>query len=127
MTKRLISVILITIAILASTSLIFNKTYAADTIDDVMGGAQSFLNKGTSTVNEEQLLTTSNMVFNALLGIAIVAAVIVGMIIGIQLMTAGIEEKAKFKEALVPYIISCIVVFGAFGIWKLAVTILSGW
>ena len=54
-------------------------------------------------------------------------AVIIGMVIGIQFMTASVEEKAKIKESLVPYVVGCVVVFGAFGIWKLAVTVLSAW
>ena len=47
------------------------------------------------------------------------------MIIGIQFMMALVEEKAKIKEALMPYFVGCMVVFGAFGLWKLAITILS--
>lgn len=35
-----------------------------------------------------------------------------------QFITGSIEGKAKIKEALVPYIIGCIVVFGAFFIWR---------
>lgn len=48
---------------------------------------------------------------------------IVGTIIGIQFMVASAEDKAKVKEALVPYIIGCIVIFGAFTIWSIAVNI----
>ena len=54
---------------------------------------------------------------------AICVAVIIGAIIGVQFITGSIEGKAKIKEALVPYIIGCIVVFGAFFIWKTLVNI----
>ena len=40
-------------------------------------------------------------------------------------MTAGIDQKVEVKESLFPYIVSCIVVFGSMGIWKLAVTIMN--
>lgn len=40
-------------------------------------------------------------------------------------MLGGIEEQAKIKETLIPYIVGCIVIFGAFGIWKLAVSIMT--
>ncbi len=56
-----------------------------------------------------------------------VVAVIVGLIIGIRFMTGGIEEKAKIKELLVPYVAGCIVIFGAFGIWSLVVNVLMKW
>lgn len=46
---------------------------------------------------------------------------LVGTIIGIQFMVASAEDKAKVKEALVPYVIGCAVIFGAFSIWKVAV------
>ena len=37
----------------------------------------------------------------------------------------SVEEKANIKEVLVPYVVGCIVIFGAFAIWKLIVTILG--
>ena len=37
----------------------------------------------------------------------------------------SVSEKANVKETLIPYIAGCIVIFGAFGIWKLVVTIMS--
>lgn len=46
---------------------------------------------------------------------------LVGTIIGIQFMLASAEDKAKVKEALIPYIIGCAVIFGAFTIWSIAV------
>ena len=42
---------------------------------------------------------------------------------GIKFMIGSVEEKAEIKAALVPFVIGCIVVFGAFGIWKIVVTI----
>ena len=37
----------------------------------------------------------------------------------------SIEEKAEIKTMLIPYIIGCVVVFGAFTIWKIVVDILQ--
>lgn len=48
---------------------------------------------------------------------------IVGTILGIQFMVASAEDKAKVKEAIVPYVVGCIVIFGAFTIWGTAVNI----
>lgn len=48
---------------------------------------------------------------------------IVGTILGIQFMIASAEEKAKVKETLVPYIVGCIVIFGAFTIWSIVVNL----
>lgn len=125
MVKKMIGIVLL-IILLISIDFNYTKLYAASTVDDVMTGADSFLSAGSDTVIQDLTLkNTSDFVFNLLLAIAIVIAVIIGMVIGIKLMMAGIEEKAKLKEALMPYFVGCFVVFGAFGIWKLAVTILS--
>lgn len=104
-----------------------DATNTPSTLDQVITGARNFLTKGNEQINEEELHSTSNFIFNVLLACAMVVAVVVGMIIGIQFMTASTEEKAKVKESLVPYVVGCVVVFGAFGIWKLVVNVLSTW
>lgn len=129
MTKKIICVILLTIILFLSINICnYTKVYATDTVDDIMDGANDFLEAGSSTtIDENKLSKTSDFIYNLLLAIAIILAVVIGMIIGIQFMMAGVDEKAKIKEQLLPYVVGCVVVFGAFGIWKLAVTILSKW
>lgn len=104
------------------------STDGDSSLDKVMKGAEDFLKIGShSPVDNDELKKTSNILFNILLGIAMIVAVIVGMIIGIRFMVASVDEKAKIKEQLLPYAVGCGVVFGAFGIWKLAITILATW
>ncbi len=94
--------------------------------DEIIKDADGFLNKGTNKeIDEKSLKNTSNTVYNILLGIAIVLAIIIGACLGITFMLAGSAGKAKVKEALIPYAVGCFVAFGAFGIWKLVVTILN--
>lgn len=99
------------------------------TASDIITGADDFIQSGikdtNETIDETGLKNMSDLLYNALLVIAIVAAVIVGLVIGIQFMTGSVAQKAKVKETLIPYVTGCIVVFGAFGIWKLVVGILS--
>lgn len=99
------------------------------TASDIITGADDFIQSGISdahpTIDESDLKAMSDLLYNALLVIAIVIAVIVGLVIGIQFMTGSVAQKAKVKETLIPYIAGCIVIFGAFGIWKLVVGILS--
>lgn len=98
-----------------------------DTIDEVMSGADSFIEQGekTASIDENELNTTADFLYNLLLAFGIIAAVIVGSILGIKYMLGSVEEKAEYKQTLVGYLISCVVVFGAFGIWKLVINILS--
>ena len=66
----------------------------------------------------------SDIIYNVLLILGTVIAVIVGSVLGIQFITGSVEQKAKVKDSLIPFVIGCVVIFGAFGIWKLVITIL---
>ena len=86
-----------------------------------------FIKQGENTadIDTDKLHDTSNFLYNLLLAFGIVVAVIVGMVIGIMYMVGSVEEKANMKKALIGYALGCFVVFGAFGIWKLSINILS--
>ena len=93
------------------------KTFA---LSNIMEKGNDFMHAGEDdAINKEALKETSSNIYNILLGIGIGVAVIVGGIIGIQLIFGSVEAKAKVSEALVPYIVGCFVVFGAFGIWSM--------
>lgn len=79
----------------------------------------------SKTIHTPTLMDISGGIYNLLLGIATAVAIIVGSIIGIQFMTAGINKRVEVKQTLYPYLISCIVVFGSLGIWKLVVNVMS--
>lgn len=108
-------------------------TFADSDIDDIspsqiFSGADSFLEAGTGTnavLDDTSFKEVSNVIYNILLTVGIVAAVIVGLIIGIRMMIGSSTQKAETKELLIPYIVGCVVIFGAFGIWKLVVEILN--
>ena len=107
-------------------------TTQADSVGDVFTGADGFITKGeknqdnAGTFSEKSLKKMSNSLFNILLTIGIVVAVIIGAYIGLQLIVGSVEQKAKVKETLVPYVVGCIIIGGAFTIWKLVITILQG-
>jgi len=65
-------------------------------------------------------------IYNILFPLGIAVTVIVGGVLGIKFMLASVEDKAKIKESLVPYVVGCVVIYGAFGIWKLAIILFSG-
>ena len=116
----------IIIIILVITGLIFSNYSQASEIGNIFKGADEFLTKGEpvgSKINEGQLIETSNFMYKLLLAIGILVMFIVGTIIGIKFMISSAEDKAKVKEALVPYIVGCVVIFGAFSIWSIAVNI----
>lgn len=121
-------ILMIVLIIFCIFSLATPKVYA-DSLGDIFTKADEFVKKGqtssATTISETSMKNMSDILYNTLLVIAIVIAVIVGMVVGIQYMTGGIAEKVKVKETMIAYVAGCIVIFGAFAIWKIVVTILQ--
>ena len=66
----------------------FSITSNAASLDSTLQGADDFVSVGTNTeIDKTELHSASNFIYNALLGIGMVAAVIVGMFLGIKYMT----------------------------------------
>ena len=107
-----------------------NEDKDSTDIDTVVSSANTFINNkeedSVETIKEEDVKKLSDSIYNILLIVGVIIAVIVGAIIGIKFMTGSIEQKASIKELLIPYIVGCVVVFGAFGIWKIVVLMLKG-
>lgn len=119
-----IKLIISFIVIVSLASIFYTPTSRA--IGDIMGEGKGFLdasNGENSVINEPALKGASNSIFNTLLAIAIIIAVIVAMILGIQFMVAAADEKAKIKEALMPFVAGCIIVFGSFTVWRVFIDI----
>lgn len=92
----------------------------------LFSSADAFINLGKEQkepLNEADLKADLSNIFNVLAAIGTVIAVIVGGILGIKFMMASAEDKAKIKEMMIPYVLGCVVIFGAFGIWKITVNI----
>lgn len=107
--------------------------------------AKNFFNMGKNTASDGKLIssqtndasvqidlpTDSNLkgfindIYNILFPLAVAITVIMAGVLGIQFMMASAEDKAKVKESMVPYVAGCIVIYGAFGIWKLAITLFA--
>lgn len=97
-------------------------------MDDVMSGASSFIDAGSKVDNPlktDDLKDVSSVLYNILLIVGIIVAVVIGLIIAIKMMTGSVSQKAETKELIVPYLIGCVVVFGAFGIWRIAVLLIN--
>lgn len=129
--KRIIKTILTLITILLITAN-FNIVQAQErdniTIEDVTGGAKNFIQSGTSQNNPLDITGVQNVtdvLYNILLAVGIIVAVIVGLLIGIKYMTGSVVQKSETKQLLLPYIVGCVVIFGAFGIWKIVVELLN--
>lgn len=122
MTKKIILILAIMILIMCSTNALQVKA-----ISNIIQGGQNFIESGNDgkgiSFDNSKLKEMSDFVYNVLLAIGIVTAVIIGTVLGIQFVTGSVEQKAKIKDALIPFVVGCVVIFGAFGIWKIVVNI----
>lgn len=126
MKKMLFKVCLITLLIMCNLSVYSTTCMADGSLDDVMNNGNSFLNAGSESstmIDQNDLKSLSNFISGVLLTIAIGVTVITGAIMGLNFITQSIEEKAKVKESMVPWVIGIIVSFGAFTIWEVAVNL----
>ena len=124
MKAKIFKIILILIVINISLFNI-NKVQADSSLSSIISGGDSFIKDGEKdiSVDTEKLKGASDTLYNVLLVIGICVAVVVASILGVQFMIGSAEEKAKVKDAMVIFVLGCIVVFGAFGFWKVFVTI----
>lgn len=105
-----------------------NRT-SVGTIDEIFDSADEYINNEDTleiyTIDQDKIQDLSGTMYSILLTIAIVVAVVMGSILGLKMLTSSVEEKAEIKEFIMPYVVGCVIIFGAFGIWKLVVTILN--
>lgn len=108
-------------------NLAVNTEDSSSGLDDAISDADSFIETGDNNkLQISSLQAFSRNIYNILLTIGIVVAVLTGAIIGIKYMLGSVEEKADIKGLLIPYIAGCVIIFGSFAIWKLIVTLLQG-
>lgn len=99
------------------------------TTGEIIDEAKGFIEIGEGEANIKiqpiDLKNMSNTLYNILLVVGIIVALIVGLVLGIKFILGSIEEKAEIKAMIIPYIIGCVVVFGAFTIWQIVVELLQ--
>jgi len=120
----LISCIIFTSTVYAEETESAETESRAQTLDQMLSSADAFLETGSDDAIETgKLKETSDYIYNTLLVIAVAVAVIVGAYLGVKFMLETAEDKAKIKESLIPFVVGCFIIFGAFGIWKIVVEV----
>lgn len=119
--------IIIICTLLISNVMLYTDVFA---IGDILSSGDSFLEAGTNATTAmpatDKLQTLSDTVSSVLLTIALGVTLISAFVMAINFAIQSVEDKAKVKEAMVPWIIGILISFGAFGIWKLTMTVFGG-
>ena len=127
--EKIVNIILM--ALLISTFLVIFAPVtqaAGGNTGDIVSEAGEFINVGkneNSPITENTLKHGSSTLYNVLLAIGIAVALIWGLVLGVQFVTGSLEDKADIKKGLIPYIIGCVIIFGAFDIWRLVINLLE--
>lgn len=121
-TYKIITIILVFLTLVIGN---FSYVYAGSySVGNIFKDAQDFVSSGEDPhemIDTDALKDTSKFIYKILFSIGLVVAIAVGMYLGIQFMVASAEDKAEVKKGLIAYCAGCLVLFGAFGIWKLVI------
>lgn len=119
--KLLMAVVLLYVLISAFSNV------KAITLTEMEGKAQNFINAGSNNQNIDYTNVTKEFSDLGQILTMIGAGVMVGVTtyMGIKYLTAGPEAQAKLKVQLIGVIVSGMVIFGAYYIWKIVIDIAS--
>lgn len=103
------------------TILSINSNASGLSWDSIKQDADSFTNAGSKPMISDDKIIEAVLPVGQMLtavGVAVLFGAIV--ILGIKYMTADPQQKGKLKQQLIGLVVSGVVIFGAYSIWKLA-------
>ena len=122
--KRIISVLIMCVLFIGIFSVI--NTAEAVTLSDMAGQIDKFKQAGSqATVDTSTIETEFASLGKILTTIGAGVLIIVITYMGIKYFISSPEEQAKLNGQLIGVVVSGVVIFGAYSIWKMAVSIFS--
>ena len=103
----------------------FPSLSKAEDIGTAFKEGDEWIKEGKVQIEQEKLRKAQSFLFNSLLAVGTALTVVVGGYLGIKFMMASAEEKADIKQTLIPYVVGNVVIFSAFIIWKIVITVLD--
>ena len=113
---KILSIVLMVIMVLTFSANIVNAAADEDVVDDLF-------NKGNADTGN--LESVGANIVDIVTTIGIIVAVVVLLVLGIKYMMGSASEKAETKQLIPPYVVGCVIVFGAFAIWKIVVELFN--
>ncbi|MBR3163170.1 MAG: hypothetical protein IKF17_03615 [Clostridia bacterium] len=113
-----VSILVIIMSLLFCTINYKVKAAATFNPDLYINGIERDRTEGTDGIN-----SIGRTIIGILRGAGTVLSVIVLIVIGIKYMMGSVEEKATYKQTLMPYLIGAIMVFGITNILPIIVEV----
>ena len=117
MKNKLIKVLIVILFILMLSN--SSTVYAEGALDDYLDNyswdpvENPLAWKPSILISQSELLEKANVILGIINVIGVVSSVITLIIIGIKYMTGSVEQKAEYKQELVPYVIGAIFLFAS--------------
>lgn len=122
------ALLIFVIAILIISIPLYSK--ADNPFDNILNAGNDFISEGQQStaigIESSKMKPLSDFISNTLLVIAVGVTLITAAMMAINFTIQSIEDKAKIKESMVPWIIGIFVTFGAYGIWRITMTVFYG-
>jgi len=105
-TMKILTVLLLAIILITFSTNVFAATGTAVSPSKL----EEKIDYGT-TSDTDSLMTKAGKVMGLIRNIAIIAAVIIIMVLGVKYMLGSVEEKAEYKKSMTPMLIGAILLF----------------
>lgn len=109
MNKKIFIILLISFIMI--TLILMNVMISYASVSDDLGNLDDY--KAGETRDTGQLTTIAGRALGVLQVVGTIVSVIALMLIGIKYMIGSAEQKANYKQTIVPYIIGAAIVFSA--------------
>ena len=108
------------------TILSINSNASGLTWDSIKSSVDSFTNAGKPMISDDKIIDAVLPIGQMLTAVGV--AVLFGgiVILGIKYMMADPQQRGKLKQQLIGLVVSGVVIFGAYSIWKLAYNFFNG-
>ncbi len=122
MNKSIKIILALIIAIMCVFSSV--QVYAAD--DTVTNFGIDSLKPSDATTADTDIAKMGINIISIISSIGMVVAVVVLMVLGVKYMVGSTEEKSKYKDSMMPFIVGALLLFAASGIAKIVYNAASG-
>lgn len=124
MNKKIFSIIIILVFIITLFGN-FTIVQAKELEQAIIDGQKILEGNKSSIINYEGMYIAANYLYNILMIIGIVFAIIRGIVLGVQIICGSIDEKADAKQLIIPYLWLVAGIAFAFAILKIILQIFS--
>ena len=130
--KKIGVILILTLVLISCMNVVSNaattKKGSGLSVGDITKQAKNFVGEGEKNsvnVNATGLLEGVTSVASILTTIGGFALVIIAIILGIQFMTSPPQKQAVLRSQMIGLLWAAVVIFGAYGIWSIAVKIVE--